>query len=51
MLSETVERSVDLEIAESSKENVKYLPENLLKVSENFPEKFQDAYWNSVALV
>ena len=51
MLSETVKRSFDLEIAEFAEENVKYLTEKLLTISKNFPEKFQDAYWNSVALV
>lgn len=51
MLSEALGRSFDLEIAEFAEENVKYLTGKLLKVSENFPEKFQDAYWNSVALV
>lgn len=50
MLAEAVGRSVDLENAEFFEENFKYLTEKFLTVSKNFPEKFQDAYWRSVAL-
>lgn len=51
MLAEAVRRTFELEIAEFVEENIKYLTGKLLTISKNFPEKFQDAYWNSVALI
>ena len=51
MLSETVERSCDLQIVGVDEDGIKRFTQKLLEVSESFPEQFQDAFWNSVALV